>query len=98
MLSPVLLERLRLWWRVARAQGSMLDGGWLFPGMNPVDPLSTRQLNRAVHAAAEAAQIDKRVTPHTLRHNSARRIIPSTSYRWPDSMANLAVGGVCDSA
>lgn len=68
MLSPVLLERLRLWWRVARAQGCMLDGGWLFPGMDPVDPLSTRQLNRVVHAAAEDAQIDKRVTMHTLRH------------------------------
>src|SRR4029078_10156821 len=36
MLSPVLLERLRVWWRVARAQGKMLDGGWLFPGQNPV--------------------------------------------------------------
>ena len=32
MLSPVMLERLRTWWRVARAQGKMLDGGWLFPG------------------------------------------------------------------
>jgi integrase/recombinase XerD len=29
ILSPVLLERLRVWWRVARAQGKMLDGGWL---------------------------------------------------------------------
>ena len=38
MLPPVLLERLR-WWRVARAQGKMLDGGWLFPGMNPLDPI-----------------------------------------------------------
>jgi integrase/recombinase XerD len=34
----VLLERLRVWWRVARAQGKMLDGGWLFPGLNPVEP------------------------------------------------------------
>jgi integrase/recombinase XerD len=66
MLSPILLERLRVWWRVARAQGKMLDGGWLFPGMNPIDPLSTRQLNRIIHAAAEAAQIDKRVSMHTL--------------------------------
>ncbi|WP_410450771.1 tyrosine-type recombinase/integrase [Paraburkholderia sp. UCT2] len=65
MLSPVLLERLRVWWRVARAQGRMLDGGWLFPGLDPIDPLSTRQLNRAIHAAAEAAQIDKRVSMHT---------------------------------
>jgi integrase len=58
MLSPVLLERLRVWWRVAHAQGRMLDGGWLFPGHDPVDPLS------AVHAAAEAAHIDKRVSMH----------------------------------
>src|ERR1700689_5261016 len=45
MLSPVMLERLRTWWRVARAQGKMLAGGWLFPGLNPVGPLTTRQLN-----------------------------------------------------
>jgi len=68
MLSPVLLERLRAWWRVAHAQGKMLPNGWLFPGLSPVDPLSTRQLNRAIHAAAEAARIDKRVSMHTLRH------------------------------
>jgi site-specific recombinase XerD len=33
-----------------------------------VDPLSTRQLNRAIHAAAEEAHINKRVSMHTLRH------------------------------
>ena len=27
MLPPVLLERLRGWWRIARAQGKMLEGG-----------------------------------------------------------------------
>jgi site-specific recombinase XerD len=75
MLSPVLLERLRFWWRTARAQGTMLDGGWLFPGLNPIDPLSTRQLNRAVHAAAQAAQIDKRVSMHTLRHCFATHLL-----------------------
>jgi integrase len=68
MLSPVMLERLRTWWRVARAQGKMLDGGWLFPGLNPVEPLTTRQLNRAVHEARLAARIDKQVSLHTLRH------------------------------
>ena len=78
MLSPVMLERLRTWWRVARAQGKMLEGGWLFPGLNPVEPLSTRQLNRAVHEAALAARIDKRVSMHTLRHSSGSRIIPAT--------------------
>jgi integrase/recombinase XerD len=75
MLSPVLLESLRSWWRTARAEGRMLNGGWLFPGMNPVDPLSTRQLNRIIHAAAEAAQIDKRVSMHTLRHSFATHLL-----------------------
>jgi integrase/recombinase XerD len=37
MLSPVLLERLRTWWRVGHAQGKILPGGWLFPGLHPVD-------------------------------------------------------------
>jgi len=75
MLSPVLLGRLRAWWRVARAQGKMPDGGWLFPGLDPVDPLSTRQLNRAVHAAALAAGIDKRVSMHSLRHAFATHLL-----------------------
>ena len=75
MLSPVLLELLRVWWHVARAQGKMLDGGWVFPGLDPVDPLSTRQLNRAIHAAAEAAHIDKRVSMHTLRHSFATHLL-----------------------
>jgi site-specific recombinase XerD len=75
MLSPVLLERLRVWWRVARAQGKMLDGGWLFPGLNPIESLSTRQLNRAVHAAAQDAGIDKRVSMHTLRHSFATHLL-----------------------
>jgi len=75
MLSPILLERLRVWWRVARAQGKMPDGGWLFPGLDPIDHLSTRQLNRAVHAAADAAKLDKRVTMHTLRHSFATHLL-----------------------
>jgi integrase/recombinase XerD len=62
MLSPVLLERLRDWYRIARPQG------WLFPGQNPTNPMTTRQLTRACHAAAQMADITKRVTPHTLRH------------------------------
>lgn len=56
MLPPVLLERLRVWWRVARAQGKMPDGGRVFPKRDPLDQLSTRQLNRAIHAAAEAGR------------------------------------------
>jgi len=75
MLSPVLLERLRVWWKVARAQGKMFDGGWLFPRLTPIESLSTRQLNRAIHAAAKTAQIDKRVSLHTLRHSFATHLL-----------------------
>jgi site-specific recombinase XerD len=75
LLSPLLLQRLRVWWRLAHAQGKILPGGWLFPGLDPMDPLTARQLNRAVHAAAEAAKIDKRVTTHTLRHSFATHLL-----------------------
>ena len=60
MLSPVLLERLRAWWRLGHAQGKIRHGGWLFPGMDPTDHVTARQLNRAVHLAAATAGIDKR--------------------------------------
>ncbi len=75
MLSPVLLERLRAWWRLGHAQGKILPGGWLFPGLDPMDPLTSRQLNRAVHGAADAAKIDKRVSTHTLRHSFATHLL-----------------------
>ena len=69
MLSPQLLELLRDWWRVARPRG------WLFPGLDPVNPMSARQLRRAVSAAARTAGIAKRVSPHTLRHSFATHLL-----------------------
>ena len=58
MLSPVLLELLHDWWRIAHPKA------WLFTGQDPLQPISTRQLNRACHAAAHIAEITKRVSPH----------------------------------
>ncbi len=75
MLSPVLLDVLRRWWREGHAKGLLLDGGWLFPGQNPVNPLSARQLSRAIRAAAAAAEIDKRVSMHLLRHSFATHLL-----------------------
>jgi site-specific recombinase XerD len=75
MLSPQLLELLRVWWREGRRRSLLLSGGWLFPGRNPVEPLSARQFCRAVHAAAQAAGIKKRVSPHTLRHSFATHLL-----------------------
>jgi len=75
MLSPQLLELLRAWWREGRRRSLLLPGGWLFPGRNPVEPLSARQLCRVVRAAAQAAGITKRVSPHTLRHSFATHLL-----------------------
>ena len=46
MLSPRLLDLLRDWWLACRSRG------WLFPGRDPLQPITTRQLTRACHTAA----------------------------------------------
>ena len=69
MLSAHLLEVMRAWWRATRPRG------WLFPGRDPGQPMTTRQLNRACHAAAQMAGINKRVSLHTLRHSFATHLL-----------------------
>ncbi len=75
MLSAPLLDLLRAWWLAARSRGVMLPDGWLFPGQNPVNTLTTRQFSRAFHGAREAAGIDKPVSLHTLRHCFATHLL-----------------------
>jgi integrase/recombinase XerD len=75
MLSPALLTVLRQWWRAAQAQRKMLKGGWLFPGQNPVNPLSTRQLRRAMESAVALAGLEKSVSLHSLRHAFATHLL-----------------------
>ena len=69
MLSPRLLELLRDWWWVGR------PSTWLFPGRDPLLPVTARQLYRVVEEAAAAAEIKTRVSPHTLRHSFATHLL-----------------------
>jgi integrase/recombinase XerD len=67
-LSPEFLSLLRAWWLQCRSKG------WLFPGRDPLLPMTVRQLNRVCHMAAEAAGLGSWVTPHTLRHSFATHL------------------------
>lgn len=69
ILSPRLLDLLRDWYCISR------PAVWLFPGRDPMLPMTARQLTRAVHIAARIAEINKRVTPHTLRHTFATHLL-----------------------
>lgn len=68
-LSPLLLEALRQYWRIARPQS------WLFPGDQPLAHLTRETVTRTCRLAALAAGLSKRVTPHLLRHSFATRLV-----------------------
>ena len=77
-LSPDTLDLLRQWWKTRRRgfdSTTPVAERWLFPGQRPGKPMTTRQLNRLFHEAADAAGIRKGVTLHALRHSFATHLL-----------------------
>ncbi|HEY4857908.1 MAG TPA: tyrosine-type recombinase/integrase [Xanthobacteraceae bacterium] len=78
MLSPEMIDLLRQWWKARRgfdAHTTPLQERWLFPGRQSGQPMTTRQLNRLFHEAADGAGIRKGVCLHTLRHSFATHLL-----------------------
>src|SRR5438552_7714907 len=78
MLSPETLGLLRQWWKARRSRydaATPVQERWLFPGNRRGKPMTTRQLSRLFHEAADTAGIKKPVTLHALRHSFATHLL-----------------------
>jgi integrase/recombinase XerD len=69
MLSPRLLEILRLYWHEAHPRD------WLFPGDIPGRPITRDAVGLACRVARQRSGISKPITPHSLRHAFATHLL-----------------------
>jgi integrase/recombinase XerD len=70
-LSQKLLETLREYWRQVKPKT------YLFPGRGEDAHLTTKAVWHACHGAVERAGIQKKISPHSLRHCYATHLMES---------------------
>jgi integrase/recombinase XerD len=70
LLSPVLLEILRTYWRAERPSGP-----YLFPGQKADTHLTAESVRAVQHKVAKECGLSKRATPHTMRHSFATHLL-----------------------
>ncbi len=68
-LPQVLLQVLREYWKAAKPKAC------LFPGRDGVRPVTRQSVVNACHRALKSVDIDKKVSPHTLRHSFATHLL-----------------------
>ena len=69
MLSPKLLDLLRIYWRWRKPTD------WLFPGQNPDSPMHQSGIRQIFQELRKKIGSKKQISPHALRHSFATHLL-----------------------